>query len=255
MKLRGPGSIWLVLLIFGLVSCTANLEVRKKQGESSRNLGEAYYKEGDYTAALREFLKAQELTPDDPILYNDLGLTYKAKGKPDLAIKHFKKALELKHDYAPAKNNLGTAYMAKKDWDLAIKEFKEVAQDLLYVTPHYPLSNLGLAYYNKGEYQLAAKYYIEALELEPSFIFALRGLGVTYIAMGKGPEAVATLEVGVKNYPRVPQLHFDIGEAYILSRSYEKAFDAFQKVINLVPNTPLARKAQIEVQKIKNLRR
>ena len=31
-----------VLLVFFEVACTANLEVRKKQEEASRNLGEAY---------------------------------------------------------------------------------------------------------------------------------------------------------------------------------------------------------------------
>ncbi|MBW1753046.1 MAG: tetratricopeptide repeat protein [Deltaproteobacteria bacterium] len=74
--------------------------------------------------------------------------------------------------------------------------------------------------------------------------------------MGKGPEAVAILEVSVKHYPQpqYAQLHFDLGEAYTLSRNYEKAFNAFQKVLKLVPNTPLARKAKIESQKIKNFK-
>jgi len=251
---------WVVLalfttVIFSLTACTpTNRENLKKQSETSRNLGEAYYKQGNYTAALRQFLKAEKLYPEDPILQNDLGLTYRSKGKPDLAIKHFKKALDLKPDYAPARNSLGTAYMDKKEWDTAIEHFKEVAENLLYVTPQYPLSNLGLAYYNKGEYGTAAKYYQEALDLEPRFINALVGLGRTYIAMGRGPEAVATLEIGVKHFPRAARLHFDLGEAYTLSRDYKKAFHAFQKVIELVPDTPLARKAQIEVQKIKSFR-
>ena len=248
------GRTLLVLLICCLVACAANREVRKQQGEASRNLGEEYYKQGEYTVALREFLKAEKLYPDDPILNDDLGLTYRAKGRPDLAIKHFKKALELKPDYAPARNNLGTAYMDKKEWDTAIGQFKQITEDLLYITPQYPLANLGLAYYNKGEYKNAVKYYQEALELEPNFINALLGLGRTYIAMGKGSEAVAALETGVKNYPQIAQLHFALGKAYTLSRNYKKAFDAFQKVIELVPDTPLARQAQIEAQKIKHFK-
>lgn len=255
MKIRQLALALFVTAIFCLASCTStNLVALKKQGETSRNLGEAYYNQGNYTAALRQFLKAEQLYPEDPILHNDLGLTYKAKGKPNLAIKHFKKALDLKPDYAPARNNLGTAHMDKKEWDLAIEQFKEVAGNLLYVTPQYPLSNLGLAYYHKGAYDTAAKYYQEALDLEPRFINALAGLGRTYIAMGRGSEAVAALETGVKYYPRAAQLHFDLGEAYTMARNYKKAYDAFQKVIELVPGTPLARKAQIESQKIKTFR-
>lgn len=255
MKTRWCGSALFTVILLCIAACTStNLETIKKQGETSRNLGEVYYNNGNYTAALREFLKSEQLYPDDPILQNDLGLVYKAKGKPDLAIQHFKKALHLKPDYAPARNNLGTAYMDKKEWDLAIEQFKEVAGNLLYTTPQFPLSNMGLAYYNKGAYDTAAKYYQESLDLDPTFLYALMGLGRTYIAMGKGTEAVATLRVAIKHYPQIAQLHFDLGEAYTLSRDYKKALDAFQKVIVLVPDTPLARKAQIEVQKIKTFK-
>ncbi|MEE8430281.1 MAG: tetratricopeptide repeat protein, partial [Candidatus Desulfatibia sp.] len=242
-----------ISIIFCFPACASiSLEVRKKQAEAGRNLGEAYLSQGDYTLALREFLKAKELYDNDRFLQDDLGLTYMAKGRLDLAIEHFRKALAIDPGYTPAKNNLGTAYMKKKDWDTAIKYFKEVAGELLYATPQFPLSNLGWAYYNKGEYELALKYYQEALEMNSQFLNALRGLGLTYIAMGKGPEAVAALEIGVKHYPQIAYLHFDLGEAYTLSRNYKKAFNAFQKVIALVPNTLLARKAKIESQKVKH---
>ena len=242
-----------ISIIFCFTACAStSLEVRKKQAAAGRNLGEAYLNQGDYTLALREFLKAKELYDNDKFLYDDLGLAYMAKGRLDLAIKHFQKALAIDPGYAPGKNNLGTAYMKKKDWDRAIKYFKEVAEDLLYATPQFPLSNLGWAYYNKGEYELALKYYQEALEMNSQFLNALRGLGVTYIAMGKGPEAVAVLEIGIEHYPQIAHLYFDLGEAYTLSRNYEKAFNAFQKVLKLVPNTPLARKAEIESQKAKH---
>ena len=242
-----------ISIIFCFAACTStSLEVRKKQAQASRNLGEAYLKQGNNRLALKEFLKAEELYDHDKILHDDLGLAYMARERPDLAIEHFKKALAIDPGYVPGKNNLGTAYMKKKDWDTAIKYFKEVAGELLYATPQFPLSNLGWAYYNKGEYELALKYYQEALEMNSKFLNALRGLGLTYIAMGKGPEAVAVLEISVKHYPQIAQLHFDLGEAYTLSRNYEKALNAFQKVIALVPDTPLARKAKIESQKIRN---
>ena len=49
------------VFVICVVSCTANLEVRKKQGVASRNLGEAFLRKGDYTSALRAFLKAETL--------------------------------------------------------------------------------------------------------------------------------------------------------------------------------------------------
>lgn len=250
---RLNGSVFMIM-VFCVVSCAANLEVRKQQGEAARNLGEAYYRNGNYTAALREFLKAETLYSDDPFLQNDLGLAYKAKKKSDLAIEHFKRALEIKPDYAPAINNLGTVYLDKQEWDTAIEYFKKVEKNLLYATPHLPLANLGWAYYNKKEYSLSEKYYLEALDLEPKFFNAMRGLGLTYIAMGRIEAAVKILERAVKDYADVPQLYFDLGKVYTLSHDHEKALHAYHKITELAPDTALAREAEEAAQRIKALK-
>ena len=243
-----------LFLIFCIASCAANIEVRKKQEEASRNLGEAYMQQRDFSSALREFLKAEKIYSKDPILQNDLGLGYMAKGRLDLAVKHFKKAVKLKPDYAPARNNLGTAYLANKEWDVAIACFKEIIDDILYATPHYPLTNLGWAYYNKQEYEVAEKYYSDALRLEPNFVIALRGLGRTYMAMERAADAVAMLEKTVKKYPRSAESYFYLAKAYSLSRQYKKAIKAYNKVIELAPDSAIEREAQKEVEKIKRLR-
>jgi len=243
-----------LFLVFCIASCAANNEVRKKQGEASRNLGEAYMQQRDFSSALREFLNAENLYSKDPLLQNDLGLAYIAKGRLDLAVKHFKNAVKLKPDYVPAKNNLGTAYLAKKEWDVAIACFKEIVDDILYATPHYPLTNLGWAYYNKQEYMLAEKYYCDALKLEPNFVIALRGLGRTYMAMERDADAVAMLEKAVKNYPLSAESYFYLAKAYNLSQEYKKAISAYNKVAELAPDGPFAIDAQKEVKKIKRLR-
>jgi tetratricopeptide (TPR) repeat protein len=239
-----------LFLIFCIVSCAVNIEMRKKQEEASRNLGEAYMQQGDFSAALREFLKAETLYSQDPYLQNDLGLAYMAKDRLNLAVKHFKKAVKLKPDYTPARNNLGTAYLAKKEWDVAIACFKEIIDDVLYATPHYPLTNLGWAYYNKHEYMLAEKYYCDALKLEPNFVIALRGLGQTYIVMGRAADAITMLEKAVDNYSRSAESYFYLAKAYSLSNEYKKAISAYKEVIELAPDSPLAHEAEKEAEKI-----
>jgi len=246
---------WIILGIVAIctMSCAANQHVKKKQGEALRNLGEVYLNQGDYTAALKEFLKAKSLYPDDPFLHYDLGLAYKAKKKLDLAGQHFKKAIKLKPDYAPAQNGLGTVYLDKQEWDIAIQYFKAAQNNLLYATPYIPLSNLGWAYYNKKAYEHAERYYLKALEIAPKFINALRGLGLTYMAMGKVPEGIEILESALKAYPRMALLYFDLATAYTLLHDYESALNAYNKVNELAPKSDLARQAEKAVQKIKHL--
>ena len=245
------GWTFLAVVAICTVACTSNLQVRKQQGAAARNLGEVYFRQGNYTQALKEFLKAESLYPDDPFLQNDLGLTYKAKKKPDLAITNFKKAIDLKPDYADAKNNLGSAYLDKGEWDVAIAYFKEVAGSLVYASPHLPLSNLGWAYYNKKAYEHAEKYYLDALEIAPKFINALRGLGLTYMAMGKVPEGIEILESAVKEYPSMALLYFDLAGAYTLLHDYESALKAYNKVIELSPGSAFAREAEKKAAKIR----
>jgi type IV pilus assembly protein PilF len=242
----------LAIMVFFVISCaTGNIKAQKQQAEALRNLGEVYYKQGDYTSALKEFLKSEALYPDDPFLQNDLGLTYKAKKRLDLAIEHFKKALEIKPEYAPAKNNLGTVYLDKKRWDTAITYFKEVSKNMLYATPHLALANLGWAYYNKKEYAISEKYYLKALDIEPKFINAQRGLSLTYIALGRIDEAREIIESAIKNYPKFAPLYNDLAKVYMLSHAYNKALEAYNKVIELAPDTAMASEAEKAVQRIK----
>ncbi|MBU0985746.1 MAG: TTC39/IML2 family protein, partial [Proteobacteria bacterium] len=84
----------------------------------------------------------------------------------------------------------------------------------------------------------------------PKLINAVLGLGRTYLATGKISEAVAMLEASTKDQPRFAQLYFDLAQAYALSHNYKKAFENYQKVIELSSDTALTQKARIESQKL-----
>ena len=259
--MKRTGFILLLLIIF-TAACSANREMQRRQADSKREVGVAHLRHGNYSLALRELLSAEKLNPDNADIQNDLGFAYLQRDKLDLAVEHFKKALELKPDFPSAKNNLGVAYMRQKKWDVAIAIFKDLTQNLLYATPQNPMVNLGWIYYNKKEFPVSEKYYAEAIQLyreglpkDLTYIEALRGQSLTYIAMGRHKEAVASLELAIKDAPRAAQLFFDLGEAYTLSQELDKAFRAYQKVIELAPESNLAEKAKREAAKLEALRK
>jgi tetratricopeptide (TPR) repeat protein len=243
-------TVGILLLIIFIAACAETVKDRTKEGRASRNLGEAYLRNGNYSMALRHLLKAESILPQDYYLQNDLGLAYMGLKKYDKAIRHFKNALDLKPDYAPAMNSLGNAYARQKRWDSAIEYYKKATQNPLYATPHLPLSNLGALYYELQNYERSERYYLEALDLQPEFVMALRGLSRTYVAMGRISEAISRLKKAIRIAPKLAVLHYDLGKAYQLTGDSEKAIMAFQQVMNLAPESPVADRAEIELNRM-----
>jgi type IV pilus assembly protein PilF len=242
-----------LLAIIVFTGCAGQSSVRDARiAESKRNIGEAYMRQGDYTSALRELLEAEKLDPEDPFTQHDLGLCYREKKHMAEAITHLKRAIELKPGYTPARNSLGRVYLEIGQVDKAIAIFKEISKDALYATPHYPLANLGLAYYQKGNYATALRYYHQALKKEPNFVFALHGLGKTYLAMNKGRLATAYLKKALQLAPKVAEIHFEYGEANLLTGHLAQAKISYENAIDMAPpESEIAAKAKTRLRSLR----
>lgn len=253
--MKSPWKIGLLLAmaLVVLTACASDQKyLKKQQAEAIRNLGEAYMGQKAHTMALREFLKAESIYPNDPYLQNDLGLAYMAKGSLENAVTHFKKALKLDPKYSPARNNLGSAYMEMENWEAAIECFTAVKEDLLYGTPHYPLTNLGFVYYKLGDYDQSVHYYQEALDIAPKFPMAFHGLGLAYLAMGRHAESVAALERAVEQAPKEAPICMDLGKAYQAAGEPNKAYDAFNKAAELATDEKVKAEALAAAKKVWN---
>jgi type IV pilus assembly protein PilF len=242
-----------LLTVLALTGCAGQSNVQNARiAESKRNIGEAYMRQGDYTSALRELLAAEKLNPEDPFTQHDLGLCYREKKLMAEAVTHLKRAIDLKPGYTPARNSLGRVYLEIGQVDKAIAIFKEIAKDALYATPHYPLANLGLAYYQKGNYATALQYYHRALKLEPNFVFALHGLGKTYLAMNRGRLATAYLKKALQLAPKVAEIHFEYAEANRLAGRITQARISYENAIDVAPpESEIAAKAKSRLRSLR----
>ena len=244
----------LVLLVAAVsfMGCAGqNAQENLRLAESKRTIGEAYMRQGDYTSALRELLESEKLNPDDAFTQHDLGLCYREKGRMKDALAHLNKAVKLKPSYTPARNSLGRVYLEMGQLDKAIAIFKEITNDALYATPHFPLANMGLAYYKKGDYTKALEYYHQALKLEPNFVFALNGIGATYLAMHKGRLALSYLEKALKLAPKGAEIHYEYAEANLLVGRTAQAKISFENAIDLAPpESEVANKAKQRLRMI-----
>lgn len=232
-------SIWYLawLVSVSVLACTGQQSQQNaKMAAARRGIGEAYMRQGDYTSALGKLLETEKLNPKDPIVHHDLGLCYRAKNRMPDALAHLEKAVTLKPSFSAARNTLGRVYIETGAYDKAITTLKELTGDVLYGTPHFPLSNLGEAYYHKKDYAKAIEYYKQSLKISPKFIPALHGMGRTYVALGRGRIALMYLERALKLSPNMPEIHYDAAKAYEIMGRIGQARISYQSVIQLAPS-------------------
>ena len=238
------------LLSFIIPSCTASHSQpnKIKIAQAITKEGNIFQNQGNYTAALGKFLEAEKTLPNDPYLHNSLGLAYMGKKRDDLAMASFKKALSLKPDYIEAVNNLGAVYLRQGKWDMAIKNFNRVVEDLLYSTPHFPLSNIGWAYLGKKEFQQAKTYFTKALDELPWFTAASHGLAQVYLQTNQADQAMDYLYKCLHRSPDTAILHADLAQAYEAKGLTQQAIRSWKLVLKLVPErSALAKKAEIKL--------
>jgi len=247
MKKKMPYFLILLLVITG---CASHEKEQIKIANATRSLGESYMAQGNHIAALRELLNAERIMPHDPFLQYDLGLVYMAREKYNLAEIHLKKAVALKNNYTAAQNSLGVAFMKQKRWDAAIPLFQKTADNLLYGTPHYPLSNIGWAFLGKGDLKGAEVNFKKALKIKPDFINAIHGLASVYLAKGQTSLSRQSLEKALIKYPNSAILHADLAKTLEILGLRKEARQSWQQVISLAPESELSEKATKQVSRL-----
>jgi tetratricopeptide (TPR) repeat protein len=224
--------------------------VAANQAQTTMQLAEALMAEAKYRQALQRLNEVKALDDRDPKLYYNYGLVYLALEQPELAAEHFKQALRKDPNYSAAKNNLGLAYGAMGQWEKAIPIFEELAANLLYVNPQQPMLNLGWIYFNKKEYEKSAGYYRKAIEYQSDYAQAWRGLGRTYLAMGRINEAAQALEKAVEIAPFFAGAMLDLGQAYMALGLPAKARQAWQRAADVEPESREAAEAKALLERI-----
>ena len=124
----------------------------------------AYYAEGRFSEASREFEMAIEARPRAPYLRVNLGASYLAQGDAERAAAQFRKALEINPRLVSALRNLGTLHLKAGQIDDAITALETAVS----VDPSHPITlrKLAFAYLEKGDKARAELSMRQAMEME-----------------------------------------------------------------------------------------
>ncbi len=141
-------------------------------------------------------------------------------------IAKFVSEMRLPHGNPDSHYLLASYYHESGRHKVAIKEFKKV----ILIDPGYvkAYNGIGVSYDQLGYSAKAVEYYKKALDLNPELDYVLNNLGYSYIIQGKPEDAIDILEKAVNLNNHNKQIHNNLGLAYANTGQFMKAFNEFK---------------------------
>jgi len=146
------------------------------------NLGNIYYKEKNYTEALKYLNMGMEKDPGNVLAIKQIAFVYDAMGEKTQAVDAYKVAIAADPTNPDLMYNLGVLYFQQKDFQNAANQFEQVAG----MTPDAAdaLYNCGLAYENLENYKKAKGFLEQAYALDPTNKELVHALKLVYYRLG-----------------------------------------------------------------------
>jgi Tfp pilus assembly protein PilF len=232
-----------LLVLIASPGCVSAKRALKASGQV--DLGTAYYREGDYEAAVAELRLANHTDPRNWRALNALAVTYIAKGQPDLAEDAFTQALRLNPDEAEILLNQGALQLNRGEVKEAIATFKHALDDLDYRNQAFILSNLSLALLQDGQTDQAVATARETVRRAPELCQGWFHLGLAQEARKDPVAAVEAYETVIKRCPQDSlgaRLRSGCLKMDGLDPVYGQA--ALQQIAAEAPGTPFADEAR-----------
>lgn len=173
-------TLFIILTLILVTSCASkSQELKEKQVGLYFGAGMQNLMDKQYTEALKNFLKANELDPNNSEILNNLGMSYYFKGEKDLAIKTLNKSLKINDDNSDARVNLASIYFQEKRFVEAEKTYKKVLKDLTYDKQTRTYYNLGILELNhKKDVRAAEAYFKKSIKEDDNYCPSYFQLGL-----------------------------------------------------------------------------
>jgi len=144
-----------------------------KAAEYHAQLGVGYLQRNRLNLANEYLKKALKANPRSPEVQHYNALLQERLGRQEQAGQHFAKAMRLDSDNPELLNNYGSYLCKQGEIQKAETVFMRAADDPLYKTPEFALTNAGICLKKQGAYRQAEQYLDKALEARQNFPSAL----------------------------------------------------------------------------------
>jgi eukaryotic-like serine/threonine-protein kinase len=192
-------------------ACARALTLSPRSPGGNICLGAIHHGTGQYQAAVSDFETAIEADPNDDEAYRGLAAAFVELGRMQDAENTYKKAISIHPQYASGYGQLARLYRREGKYALAIAELKRAIELAPDDARHW--FSLGANYNYAGDYPRSIEALQKAITIRPSYQ-AYSNLGLSYLALRRFPEAVASLEEAVAMGSHTIQTFGNLGRAY-----------------------------------------
>jgi type IV pilus assembly protein PilF len=243
--------IFLTILILG--SCSSKTKKNQAKAQLYFGAGTQSLMTQDYTDALSNLLKANELEPNNAEIMNNLGMAYYFKGEKDLAIETLKKSLSLK-DNSDAKVNIASIYFNDGDLNSAEKIYSSVLKDLTYDKQARTFYNLGLISVKRSRPDEAEGYFQKSLKEDNSYCPSYYQLGLIKYSVGKFNQSLKNFRNATLGtcYDQ-PAPHYYQGLSLVGLKQFHEAMMKFDEIDSRFKGTEYAEMARKKIRELQSM--
>ncbi len=114
----------------------------------------------------------------------------------------------------------------------------------------WPHTNIGLAYLKKAALARAADHFRTALDYQPALPEAHLNLGLVHARSGAYGEAILSFREAIRTRPFYPEAYVSLAQLLLEEGRREEARDAFERVIDLAPDSTFAVASRRELRRL-----
>ncbi|HEY2962814.1 MAG TPA: tetratricopeptide repeat protein [Pyrinomonadaceae bacterium] len=200
--------------------------------------GTAQLQQKNLPAARQDFEAAQQITPNDPAVYNNLALVSTAENKPADALAAFENALRVDATNFVALNGIITQYAQNKELDKAHGRIDQALSAYPNVSWLHYLK--GQVYGLQGNGQGAEAEFRRALDLDPNYLPAYSSLAALFINANQQDRAIAEYKKILEIRPDNATVYTLIGMLEYQRQNYDAAVDNYRKALERDQNAAIA---------------
>jgi tetratricopeptide (TPR) repeat protein len=195
--------------------------------------GIAWYMQGEYEKAIKDFGWAIRLDPEYVDAYYNRGNAWCSKKEYGKAIQDFDEVIRLDPQYMRAFNSRGHAWSSQKEYAKAIEDYSEAIRlDPKYVPA---LTNRGSAWVHTKEYDRAIHDYDEAIHLDPKNALAFGARAVAWRRKKEYGKAMKDCDEAICLDPKNACAFYVRGLIWYKNKAYNNAIRDYDEAIRIDP--------------------